>query len=71
MSLIKVIAYKSFGELSLLAQCTTCTFGPAQSCSFKIHNDTKQKRTLFKTFKKKSRLNASKYLQKVQAINEL
>jgi hypothetical protein len=31
----KVIVYKSCGEVSLLVQFTTCTFWPAQSCSFK------------------------------------
>jgi hypothetical protein len=33
--MLKVIVYKSCGELSsLLLLCGTCTFGPAQSCDF-------------------------------------
>ena len=31
----KVIIYKSYCELSLLVQCTTCTFQTAQSFNFK------------------------------------
>ena len=34
-AIIKVFVYKSCDELSLLVQCTTSTFGPAQSCNLK------------------------------------
>ena len=30
-----VIVDKSYGELFLLVQWTTCTFGPAKGCNFK------------------------------------
>ena len=31
----KITVYKSCDKLSILVQCTTCTFGAAQSCIFK------------------------------------
>ena len=41
----KVIVYKSCDDLSLFVKWTRCTFGPAQSCSFKEFKVLNMKQT--------------------------